>query len=96
MSALMFATQQKSPVDVLDYDISFKDWITDDDTITTVVSEVDPAGALAVDSVTVNSPDVKVWVSGGADGSTYEVKITASTTAGRVKKVCFKIRVKDC
>ena len=92
----MLSQQQKSPVDVLDYDISFKDWLTDDDTITTVVSAVEPSGALAVDSVTVSSPDVKVWVSGGVDGATYEVKITASTTAGRVKKVCFKIRVKDC
>lgn len=96
MSACLITTQQKSPVDVLDYDISFKDWMKNDDTITTVVSEVYPAGQLTVTSTAINSPDVKVWVSGGNDGATYEVKITASTAAGRVKKVCFKIRIKDC
>lgn len=92
----MLGIKQKAPADVLDYDISFDDWITDNDTITTVVSEVLPAGELAVDSVAVASPTVKVWVSGGETGSTYEIKITASTSAGRVKEVCFKIRVKDC
>lgn len=94
----MLGTRQKAPGDILDYDVNYSDWITDSDTILTVVTSVEPAGAggLMVDSVSVTSPDVKVWLSGGVAGSTYEVKITAATAAGRVKEECFKIRVKDC
>ena len=39
---------------------------------------------------------VKVWVSGGEDGSTYDIEVTAATNGGRVKVECFKIRVKGC
>lgn len=92
----MLGTKQKAPGDVLDYDVPYGDWITADDTITTVTTSVSPEGELAVNSVQISSPDVKVWVSGGVSGETYEIKITAGTEAGRVKEECFKIRVKDC
>lgn len=91
----MLGTKIKDPSDVLDYDITYEDWITDDDTITTVVTSVSPAGELAVDSAQVATPDVKIWVSGGVAGSTYEITVTASTTAGRVKEETFKLRVKE-
>lgn len=91
----MLGTKQKSPADVLDYDISFAAWIATGDTITTVTTEVIPQGQLAVDSVQVSSPIVKTWVSGGEDGSTYEIKVTTSTQGGRVKEESFKIRVKE-
>jgi len=92
----MLGIKQKRPVDVLDYDISYDDWLTDDDEITTVVTNVSPAGELLVDSVQVSSPQVKVWLSGGVSGSTYDVDVTVSTKGTRVKEECFKIRVKDC
>ena len=92
----MLGIKIKRPADVLDFDITYGDWITDDDTITTVTTTVSPTGELVVDTVQVSNPDVKVWVSGGDDGATYEVDVTVSTSGGRVKKECFKIRVKDC
>ena len=92
----MLGIKQKRPADVLDFDVDYEDWLTDDDTITTVTTTVSPAGELVVDSVQVSSPNVKVWVSGGVDGLTYEIEVTAATTGGRVKVECFKIRVKDC
>ena len=92
----MLGIKQKRPADVLDFDVDYEDWLTDDDTITTVTTTVSPAGELVVDSVQVSNPEVKVWVSGGEDGSTYDIKVTASTSGGRVKEECFKIRVKDC
>ena len=92
----MLGIKQKNPADVLDFDLSYGSWLTEDDTITTVTTEVMPAGELIVDSVQISSPDVKVWVSGGQDGSAYEIEVTAATTGGRVKVECFKIRVKDC
>lgn len=92
----MLGIKQKRPADVLDFDVDYEDWLTDDDTITTVTTSVTPTGKLVVDSVQVANPDVKVWVSGGVSGSTYEIEVTAATTGGRVKVECFKVRVKDC
>lgn len=92
----MLGIKIKRPADVLDFDITYGDWITDDDTITTVVTSVAPLGQLKVDSVQVSSPDIKLWLSGGVDGGTYEIEVIASTSGGRVKEECFKVRVKDC
>ena len=92
----MLGIKQKRPADVLDFDLAYDDWLTDDDTITTVTTAVTPPGELVVDSVQVSNPEVKVWVSGGVDGSTYEIEVTAATSGGRVKVECFKIRVKGC
>lgn len=92
----MLGIKQKRPADVLDYDITYEDWLTDDDTITTVVTNVQPSGELIVESVQVSSPQVKVWLSGGNDGESYDVQVTVSTDGTRVKEECFKIRVKDC
>ena len=92
----MLGIKQKRPADVLDFDVDYEDWLTDDDEITTVTTSVSPAGELVVDSVQVSNPEVKVWVSGGVNGSTYEIEVTAATTGGRVKVECFKVRVKDC
>ena len=91
----MLGTKFKDPADVLDYDIDYGDWIASGDTITTVTTSVSPAGELAVDSVQISSPEVKIWVSGGEAGSTYTITVTASTTAGRVKEETFRIRVKE-
>ena len=92
----MLGIKQKRPSDVLDYDITYEDWLTDSDEITTVVTNVQPAGELIVQSVQVSSPQVKVWLSGGVDGSTYDVQVTISTEGTRVKEECFKVRVRDC
>lgn len=92
----MLGIKQKRPADVLDFDLDYEDWLTDDDTITTVTTAVTPPGELEVDSVQVSNPEVKVWVSGGEDGSTYDIEVTAATNGGRVKVECFKIRVKGC
>lgn len=92
----MLGVQQKQPADLLDYDIDFTRWLTEDDTITTAVVTVSPADELTAQSVFVDSPIVKVWLTGGVDGSTYTVTVTASTAGGRIKETEFRIRVRDC
>jgi hypothetical protein len=92
----MLAIKIKRPGDSLDYDIDYTDWITDSDTITSVTTAVVESGELSVDSVQISSPVVKVWLSGGVDGTSYHVEVTAVTSGGRVKEECFKIRVRDC
>lgn len=92
----MLGQMTKQPADQLDYDIDFSRWLPDDDVILTVVTAVDVEDELVVDQVTVDSPMVKVWCSGGTVGTTYKVTVTVSTQGGRVKEVDFKIRVRDC
>lgn len=91
----MLGTVTKQPADVLDYDIDFSQWLPADDAVLSVTTAVEPTGVLVVDYTQVLSPTVKVWVSGGTDGSTYKVTLTATTDGGRVKQEEFKVRVKD-
>lgn len=88
---------RKAPGDQLDYDVRFEEWLTDGDTIIEAEAEADD-DALTVDSVSVNSSDhiVKVWLSGGEDGGAYTVTLTITTDEGRVKEVCFQVRVTGC
>lgn len=91
-------TLQKQSADRLDYDVDYSNFIPEDDTITTVtavVEAIDPLTDLVVDSASVASPIVKVWLSSGLNGSTYKITVTASTNGGRIKEQDFKIRVRD-
>lgn len=93
----MLGILTKQPVDQLDYDLDFTEWLDDGDTITSAVAIVDPVdGTLVIDSINIASPVVKVWLSGGDNGKSYKIEVTATTTGGRIKEECFKIRVKDC
>lgn len=86
----------KQPADQLDYDLDFSDWLSNDDTIVGAQAVSSVPDELEISSVTVSDQAVKVWVSGGLDGSTYKVTTTVTTAEGRIKELDFKIRVKDC
>jgi len=92
----MLGTVPKKPADQLDYDIDFGRWLPVDDVILSGVGVVSPDGELVVDSVRIDGIMVKVWLSGGVDGSTYTVTVTVSTEGGRIKEVDFKVRMRDC
>ena len=92
----MIATFTKAPAENLDYDIDFSQWLPDGDVITSVDATVSPIGELTVTSSQITDQLVKVWTAGGVDGSSYTVTVAVGTSGGRVKEVCFKIRVKDC
>lgn len=94
---------KKHAEDRLDYDVLFGKWLSDDDVIQSAeavaqIKSSDPNAVtdLSIDSVAVFGTVVKVWLSGGTVGATYEVVVTASTTQGRVKEECFIIRIKGC
>ena len=98
----MLGIMPKQPADVLDYDVDFSTWLPQADTVTTANAVVSPAydavtnpNGLQVTAVQIQSPDVKVWTSGGVNGITYKVTVSASTAGGRTKEVDFQIRVKD-
>jgi hypothetical protein len=91
---MILGTFQKQPADRLDYDVTYKDWLTDGDNVLTVTAEVTPEG-LTVEAVYVNDPIVKTWLSGGTSGTTYKITLTATTADGRIRQDEFKVKVKD-
>lgn len=84
---------EKQPSEKLDYDIDYSLWLYDGDSVSTV-SVVVPDGLTLISS-TVDSPVVKLWVSGGVNGSTYKLEITATTAHQRIKQDELKIKVKE-
>lgn len=84
----------KQPVEVMDYDIDYSEWLTAGDNVESATVDVTPTG-LTVESTFINDPRIKIWVSGGATGTTYKLTVTATTADGRVKQDEFKVKVKD-
>ena len=84
----------KQPADKLDYDVTYRQWLTPGDNVESAVVDVSPPG-LVVEHVFVNDPTVKIWLSGGASGVTYKVAVTINTADGRVKQDEFRVKVKD-
>jgi len=85
----------KSDDDVLDYDTDFSDWLPSGDDIATAVATI-TGTTIVVDSVANTTDTVKVWLSGGVDGDSETLTVTATTTGGRTKEVCYSVRVKGC
>lgn len=84
----------KQPVEVVDYDLDYTDWLTAGDNVASSVVTVDIV-TLTIDMVLINDPRVKIWVSGGTDKITYKLTVTTTTDEGRVKQDEFRIKVKD-
>lgn len=91
----ILGTFTKQPLEVIDYDIDYSDWLSDTDFLVSDVTTVDGSG-LIIDSSIVLAPDVlKIWLSGGTDGLTYKITALITTDDGRVKEDEFRIRIKD-
>lgn len=88
----------KNPEDRLDYDLDYRKrgLLASGETIQSAGVDIEPADELQADAVQVFDDKVKVWLSGGENGKSYTVSVTATTTGGRVKESCFKMRVRDC
>lgn len=85
----------KQPADVEDFDVDYSNYLPEGDSITTVELSIDILGELVLPAYQIQSPIVKVWTSGGMDGGSYKVTVTASTAQGRVKQQEFNVRVKE-
>jgi len=90
----ILAKFEKQPADIQDYDISFTDWLagyadTGASQVTTVETGITLAASMLSGGV------VKVWLSGGLNGTSYKVTTTLSTTGGRVKQAEIVIKVKE-
>ena len=91
---MILGTYTKQPADVLDYDVDYAEFLNGTDTLASKTVTATPTG-INVDSSTIVGTRVKVWLSGGTNGVTYKVTVTATTGDGRVKQDEFKVKVKD-
>lgn len=79
----MLAFPPKDPDDLLDYPVSWVDVLAaDSDAIGSVVWTI-PAG-LTKTSESIASGVAVVWLSGGVDGTRYEIGCRMTTVAGRI------------
>ena len=84
----------KQPADIQDYDVDFNDYLTPfSDTGLSHTATIDTGITLV--SSTLSAGIVKVWLSGGTDGTTYKLTVTLTTTGGRVKQYEINIKVKE-
>ena len=91
------ATVEKNPFDLLDYDIDYIRWLRDQDAIISAEAAVESSDVtFQVGLVEFNDEVVKVWVSGGVDGEQSDIRVDAMTELGRLKRVCFQMRIRDC
>lgn len=91
----MLGSVRKRTDDLLDYDVKFERWLSDDDSITDATAVATPDG-VDISSVQVFGDVVKVWISGGTAGESYAIEVTATTAQGRIKEVQFNLRVTEC
>jgi hypothetical protein len=91
------ATVEKNPFDLLDYDVDYIRWLNGDDVVISAEAAVEsPDVTFSVGFVEFTDEVVKVWVGGGASGEQSDVRVDAFTALGRVKRVCFRMRIRDC
>lgn len=87
---------EKRPQDRIDYDIDFARFWLEGDTIATVDSvTVGEDTTVEIDGFDFTTGSVKVWLIGGTVGETARVTVRVTTTQGRTKTVCFKVRVRE-
>ena len=92
---MLLGVKIKQPIDVIDYDFLYGDWLADvGDTVASATVTVLPA-TLGVLAVVVAPTTVKVWTSSGTDGETYMVEVTMTSTEGRVKQDELEVRVQE-
>jgi hypothetical protein len=93
----ILARFQKQPAEIQDYDIDFSEWLSDlaDTAPGPNGSVVTVEAGLTILYSTLTNGVVKVWTSGGTDGTTYKITATLTTTGSRVKQAEIKIKVKE-
>lgn len=91
----ILGTYPKQPLERLDYDIDFSEWLSTGDTI--VSASVIAATGIVAEAPLVDATQkiVKVWITGGTSGGTYKIQVTAITSEGRIKEGEIRIKVRE-
>lgn len=90
----------KQPSEVSDYDIDFAQWARFGETLltsgATAICTTDATDtALVVVSVTVSSSALRIRLSGGTAGQSYQVTALTETSSGRIDESEFIVLVKE-
>ncbi len=84
----------KDPDEIVDYDLSWVDQMTDDtDTITSSTWTV-PTG-ITKNSDSMTTTRTKIWLSGGTTGEAYVFVNRVVTTGGRTLDQSVKLKMKE-
>lgn len=83
----------KDPDAVLDYTVDWSAWLPSGDTISAVSTSATAGITVDTSSYTTNS--TTVWLSGGTEGTTYDVTIHITTNGGREDDRTIAIQVKE-
>lgn len=92
MSLATSFTATKDPSAILDYQFNWATWLGSD-TIATSTWTV-PAG-ITQSSETETTTTATIWLSGGTDGSDYQVVNTITTAGGRTDQRTLTIRCRN-
>lgn len=84
-------TFYKDASDVLSYTMNWASTLATSETISTSV--MTPATGLTKDSESNTTTAATIWVSGGTDGTSYEVVNTITTNQGRTYQRTFRVKV---
>ncbi len=87
-------TFYQRPGDELDYEVSLERWLDDGDTVSSATAVA--VGNSTVSAVSNDTDSVQFRVSGGADGDTTTITVTATMSSGQVKTVPIDITIRDC
>ena len=85
----------KQPSESTDYDLDYTEWLASGDTVESADVVVLPDDDTLMVQRFVTESRIKVWISGGTNGVTYKLTVTATTADGRVKQDEFKVKIKD-
>jgi hypothetical protein len=84
----------KQPTEILDYDVSYADWFVNrSDTAASAVTSA--TAGITIQSSTLTGTNIRIVLSGGVAGGTYEITVLLTTSSGIVKEANFIVRVKD-
>jgi len=92
MAATPIKTWLKDPNAVLDFTVGWGNWLGPNDSISATPTVTADSG-ITVDSSTYSGDTVTIWLSGGTDGTTYNVAVKIVTAGGRTDERTFAIRV---
>lgn len=85
----------KQPSERESYSIEYGDDMPDNDAIQSIVLDIFPVTGLTVTSVITTLTRMQLWASGGLDGVTYKITVTATTTNGRVLQDEVLLKIKE-
>lgn len=90
----------KAPEECLDYPLDWSDWLVTGalvDSVTHVQEGTsDPGGLtnIVLDSETVATPNTIAWLSGGTDGETYTMLVTATDDQVPERRGVRRVKIK--